>query len=797
MLLVFRPIRLLTRYWKLAMVAIFSLSVAMALGIISLSLTNTFFLLPPVAPAPDRLVMIYSHLPGDDFEEFSYPDYKYYREKNTVFTDIAAVPNDINIQSNFDGKQQIKFVGRSVSDSYFSVLGIRPYLGRFFSPGDDDAKSAIAVMTYTCWQRLGADPNVVGKTVANHIIIGVTPKEFTGSFFGLNGDILTPLSVAGSKAASFTKRDARQHYLLARLKPGVTKRQAQAEMSVLAKELASAYPKEDKDVVPVVTRATMLNPGALPYAEIGSSILIVVVLLVLLIACANVANLLLAVAVGRRQEAAIKLALGAPRSRIIREFLKETTAICAISTGFGYWIAAALISRFAEVPIIMPMLGSYSLRIDLRLDATVVAFTAALMLIAILTTGLAPAFYASSPNLAQLLGSEIVVGGTRKNRRRNLLVVAQVAVCTLIMVGLGLCQRSLYNLRHADPGFAARNLVAVWVFPGGDNISEARMKELREKARETVSALPGVESVALTKDLPFGLGYGDGEAQLSASGKKIAIVDTVVGADYFSTLRIPVIKGRVFDSHDLESNPDVVVINRTLAETLWPKEDPVGRTVLAGDPQRLARVIGVVGDGKYESLDDAPRPAMYYALSQHDVPAVTLIARTGGDPRLWVAPIRDTLQAAGMIVFFPPVTYKELLDFSMMMERAIGAGVEVLTALALLLAVLGLLASISYSVSERKRELGIRVALGARSWELLQMILWQTVRTTGVGIAIGIVSGGVATILLRSQFYGIGFIEWTVLVAVGACMLVVSLLVASFSAVPWIRIDPLEAVRHI
>lgn len=796
MLLILRPVRVLTRYWKLATVAIFSLSVAMALGIISLSLTNTFFLLPPAAPAADRLVMIHSHLPDEEIGAFSYPDYQYYREKNTVFTDLAAVPTDITVHIGFEGQREVKVVGRSVSDNYFAVLGIRPFLGRFFSPGEDDSKSAIAVMTYACWQRLGADPNIVGKTAGNQMIIGVTPKEFTGSFYGLNGDLLMPLSVAGKDSSSFTKRDSRQEYLLARLKPGVTKRQAQSEMSVLAGQLASAYPKEDKDIVPVVTRATMLDPSALPYAEMGSSILLVVVLLVLLIACANVANLLLAVAVGRRQEAAIKLALGAPRSRIIRDFLKETTVICGASTVCGYLMAAALISRFAEVPIMLPMLGSYSLRIDLRLDTTVIVFTAALMLIAILATGLAPALYASSPDLAQILGSEIVVGGRRKSRRRNFLVVAQVAVCTLILVGLGLCQRSLYNLRHANPGFA-RNLVAVRVLPHDDDLVEAGMKQLRAKARETVAALPGVESVSFSKDLPLGLPYDDGQAQLPETGKKINIGQTVVDADYFSTLRIDTVKGRVFDSSDRENEPDVVVINQTMAEKLWPGADPVGRSLMAGDPLRPARVIGVVRDAKDVNLDDVPQPAMYYALSQHYVRRVSLIARTGGDPRLWAEPISSTLRAAGVLIYFAPLTYSELLDFSLVMERVIAGVVAVLSGLALLLAVLGLLGSISYSVSERKRELGLRVALGARSSELLGMILRQTLRTTGVGISIGILLGIGATIVLRSQLYGIGFIEWIVLVAVGASMLCVSLLAASLSAVPWLRVDPMEAVRHV
>jgi len=271
----------------------------------------------------------------------------------------------------------------------------------------------------------------------------------------------------------------------------------------------------------------------------------------------------------------------------------------------------------------------------------------------------------------------------------------------------------------------------------------------------------------------------------------------VVDADYFSTLRIATVKGRVFDSSDRENEPDVVVINQTMAEKLWPGADPVGRSLMAGDPLRPARVIGVVRDAKDVNLDDVPQPAMYYALSQHYVRRVSLIARTGGDPRLWAEPISSTLRAAGVLIYFAPLTYSELLDFSLVMERVIAGAVAVLSGLALLLAVLGLLGSISYSVSERKRELGLRVALGARSSELLGMILRQTLRTTGVGIGIGILLGIGATTVLRSQLYGIGFIEWIVLVAVGASMLCVSLLAASLSAVPWLRVDPMEAVRHV
>lgn len=324
----------------------------------------------------------------------------------------------------------------------------------------------------------------------------------------------------------------------------------------------------------------------------------------------------------------------------------------------------------------------------------------------------------------------------------------------------------------------------------------AKKRQLRSDARDAVSALPGIESVGYTKDFPVGVGYGETTAQIPGTGTKQTVVQTVVDNDYFSTMRIGILAGRVFDSRDHESNPDVVVINRTMAKTFWPGQDPLGKTVAAGDPPRTATVIGVVADGKYDSLDDPDRPAMYYTLSQRHEAFVWLVARTSGNPRLFIQPITDILRTKGAFIYFAPLTLNDLMDTSLFGERLITTCIGILSALALLLAVLGLLGAISYSVSERKKELGIRVALGARSRELLRMILRQTLRVTGVGVAIGIALGIVATILLRSQFYGIRSIEWTVLGPVTVGMLAVSLLVAWLSAAPWIRIDPMEAVRH-
>jgi len=788
---VFRSTRILVQHWKLTAIAVFSLSIAMALGVISLSVSNTLLLLLPAAPEPERLVKIYAHTPSEAVDGVSYPDYKYYREHNQVFTDIAALPNSIQVNTTNDGKREIKVVGRPVSENYFAVMGLRPHLGRLLAPGDDFVAKPVAVLTFMCWQRLGADPNIVGQEIAGHTVVGVAPKEFTGSFYGFNGDLLTSLPRSDP---DYTKRDARPLFLIARLKRGVSRRQAQADMATLSGQLASAFPKEDKDVSALVTRATLLPPSD-PGIQVAFAILMGFVLLVLLVACANVANLLLAVAVGRRQEASIKLAIGAPRGRLIREFLKESALISAASAAIGYATAAALIARFSDFSIELPMMGAYSLGFTLRLDATVIGATVALMLIAIFATGLAPALYASRPDLAQVLGGEIVVGGTRKNARRKALVIVQVAVCTLVLVGTGLCQRSLYNLRHTDPGFSQRKLVAVTIYPQ-TGANEERGKELQKKVRSAVSGLAGVEAVTMVSSLPLALGYNDLPVKLPDRDKKISVGQTTVDSDYFSTFGIRLLSGRVFNSGDREKTPEVAVINRTMADMLWPGQDAIGQTVLTGDTPRKATVIGIVGDGKYGSFDEAPRAVLYFALSQHFQQTVIAVARTRDDPGLWVEPVRQTVHGLGIELPFRPVTFDSWTNFNLLIERVTVAAVAGLSALGVLLAVVGLFGAISYSVSERKKELGIRVALGARPGQLLEMVLRQTLVITGAGTAIGILLGVGATVLLRSQFYGVSAVEWTVLVPVTFAMLAVSALVAWLCARSWITIDPMEAVRH-
>ncbi len=792
-----RSVRFLRKNWRVIAIAIFSLSVAMTLAVICLSVSNTAVLVAPAGVSPNRLVAIYQRAPGKAFGHMSYPDYGYFRDNSHAFSGVAALAEMISAGRQTYGaadqvhKPMAVFAYGTVSRNYFSVLGLRPFLGSFFAAEKGKSQTPVAVMTYSCWRRLGSDPHIIGTLVGSDTVIGVAPKSFTGSLFGVNGDLLVPLSGADIS----NDRGQRHLYLLARLKPGASREQARADLAVLSRQLEAAYPKEEKDRTAVLTRATLLPPEAIPAAEEMVAVLLALVLLVLLIACANVANLLLALAVGRRQEATIKLALGAPRSRLIREFLREGAILCAASAAMGYALAVFVVHRYSSFSVGVPMLGgTYTLGLKLHFGVAVAAATLGLTFLAILATGLPGALYASSRQLAQVLSGEIVIGGTRKAIRRNALVIVQVAVCTLVLVGMGLCERSLYNLRHVNPGFSARNIVAEEMPIGEEGYTEAQGKQLYTKVSRAVRALPGVESAALGSFPLFD--KTSVPVRLPGAAKPIAIDSGVAGVGYFRTLGIPLLEGRTFQASDAGLGPEAIVVNRKMAEKLWPGQTAVGRSLLTGNPPQPAVVVGVVGNGKYDGLDESPQPYFYYALSQHYHAQLSVIARTRGDPRLWVQPLAHAVERTGLGNPFGPMTLQGMENLTLLPERIVAGGMAVLGALGLVLAIAGLFGAISYSVSERKRELGIRVALGAQPWHLLRMIFRQTLLVAGAGTAMGIGLGVAATILLRSEFYGIGAVEWSVLVPVAAIMLAVSLGVAYVSARPWIKVNPLDAVRH-
>jgi putative ABC transport system permease protein len=414
---------------------------------------------------------------------------------------------------------------------------------------------------------------------------------------------------------------------------------------------------------------------------------------------------------------------------------------------------------------------------------------------------LTPAIWASSTNVAGALSGEAVVGGRRKGFIRNALLVIQVAVCTLVVVGVGLCLRSLHNLQNVNLGFSARNLVAVMVDPQSNGLSELQGLNLYRELKQSASQLYGVQSSSLALEFPLIDDQWPAdevhiEGARDGSQQQVQIASNVVDGSYFATLGIPLLAGRSFEPSDAKNAPEVVVINHKMAETYWPGENPIGKHMRIQNGNRVVTVVGVAGDGKYGSLDEPMHPVIYYAMGQHYLPQLLLIVRTQGSPHLWAQPMSQMVRSLGLRVDTPPFTSDDVMHFTLLVPLVTLRVVSSLGALALMLAILGLYGAIFYSVNERKKEIGIRVALGAQPFRLIKMFLRQTAIVSGVGVSVGLLLGIAATILFRSQFYEVRAVELHVLLPVALAMALISMAIAYLAARPWIKVNPLEAIRH-
>jgi putative ABC transport system permease protein len=801
-------LRSLLRNWQLNSIAVFSLAIAMALSVVTLSVSNAVLLRPPMARDPQRLVTIYTvdRAHGGAPGTFSYPEYQYFRDHNRSFSGVAALPYGYSKQMiSFAGRDELVMVN-GVSDNYFEVMGIQPLLGRTFTLGDDRKRVPTVVLTYACWKRWGADPKILGKTVTldrrRLTIIGVAPKQFIAPVFGIAADLIeTTTTHADVGDRFFEDRQAFRYLLIGRLNPQVTRPQVRAEVQALWGQLAAAYPEAAAKRAPAITGISMLSPDSVQSARTLSAVFVASALLILLIACANTANLLLALATLRRQEALIKTALGAPRWRLIAGFLRETVAICAAGGLFGYALALAALRAISRFDLTVPPFGTFPIAADLHPGLLVALGTLALIVAASVVSGLAPALYASKPNLASALSGEIAIGGTRRSWIRNTVVTVQVAVCTLALAGTGLCLQSLHNLRAVDPGFTARKVAAAWIFLESNDVPAEQGAPLFDRLRRGAAAIPGVESVAIASDLPLGGDSPDHDeiffTDRPATSQKITAGYSVVDENYFATLGIRLLEGRGLRSADRGKGPEEIVINRFMAEKFWPHRNALGRTIQIGKEHRAATVVGIAVDGKYGDLDEPQQSYMYYSLSRHFQAGAMLIARTTGDPRLWSDPISRMVRESGIKLPLPPMVMDDWMNLTLFVPRVTLAAVTGLSVLAVLLATVGLYGAISYSVRERRRELGIRIALGARPAQVMGLVFRRTIVIAGSGVLVGLALGVAAGVIFRSQFYQIHAFEWRVLAPVAIGMAAVSLAIAFAAARRWTRMNPMDAVRHI
>jgi predicted permease len=703
------------------------------------------------------------------------------------------------------GERAQVMTGSIVSANYFDAIGVHPILGRGFAPGEDTGRNAhpLVVISYHLWQtRFKGDPEIIGKTQrfdnVVHTIIGVAPEAFYGTFVGRSMQYWVPasmLEVFGGGSDKLEDRGARWAEAYVRLKPGVTRNQAQQEISAIAKRLEAEYPATNRGrgikVWPLWQTPFNHAGHLLPIFEI----MVVVTMFVLLIVCANVGNLLLLRSFARGHEMTVRLALGAGRGRLLRQLVTEGLLLSACGAAGGmlvaYWCRHALVLLFPGDVLYLPG----------QIDGRVLALSAAICLVVTLAVGLAPALQTRHLALADTLktGVSTVLGARGGAWFRSGLVILQVTLSFILLVGGTLLMQSLRKIRSADPGFSTTRVFDTWIPFVAAGYDAQRAKTFQDELIERVRALPGVEAAAYARAVP--LGYGSfSSTPIAVDGyepppnEQPTAEYNEVSPDYFATLGIPLISGREFTRADDENAARVAIVNQTMIARYWRGQNPIGqRLQVEGN---WVQVVGVVKDSKYYSMDEAPRPFFYVSLRQYfAIEPVIHIRTTQPLQTIQTALIREVRALDSDLSVYEMITLQEQVDRSTSHELVAVALVGLFGGLALLLAGIGLYGVMSYSVSQSSRELGLRMALGASTSNVLRLVLLRGLLLTTTGIVIGIALAMLLTRLLGNLLYQVSPRDPLAFAAAFAVMTLASLAACFLPAWRATRIDPIQALR--
>jgi predicted permease len=806
-------------------VAILSLGLGVGVNTAMFSLVDSLLFRPLPVTSPDTLVDIFTAGgDGDEYATSSYQDFLDLRSGNTVFTDMIGYSPMIAPLSLGDRSRVA--LGQVVTSNYFNMLGVQPLLGRVLVPADDEPSAErVVVLSHSMWQReFGSDPAIVGKPLTlrglPYTIAGVTPEYFTGVVPLLTPELFLPVrhvdevepagitdtvpSPTGNNALE--RRGTRWMFAKGRLKPGITAAQAHANVELIGRQLEAEHPQTNKDrrFSAIPTRdVRLLVPQAGGVLSIGAAGLMSVVGLVLLIACANVAGMLLARASARRREISVRLAIGASRGRLIQQLLVEGALLGTLGALAAVAMAWVLVQGLQSIPLPLPVNVAFDLRIDVRVLTFSLLVAAATGVLA----GLLPALKASAPSLVADLRGEAPAmrAGGRRWALRDALVVAQVALTAVLLVVAGLLLRSVAASERANVGFETDGLAAVAFDTDMVRYSPERGLEFWRQAQARIAALPGVSSVGtVTPTLPFTFNFSQQEMRVDsrtyAEGQRGDIIENVmISAGYLETLGVPLVEGRAIDATDLPGSPDVMVVNQTMARKFWPNESAVGHTVTAlnGTRSRTFRIVGVSRDHKRHGVLEADSPFAYFAAAQRPTRYNFLLVRTAGDASAMLQSVRREL--LGMepgLVFMASNTMEENLGLSLMPARVGAMLAAGFGGLGTLLAAIGLYGVIAFSVARRTREIGVRMALGAKPGGVLSMVMRQGFTIVALGLMAGAILAGVAAMALQGLLYGITPFDplaWGL--AITAMMLAAAL--ANFMpARRAMRIDPMTALRR-
>ena len=813
--------RLLMKSPAVTAIAVLSLALGIGANTAVFSIVNAALLRPLPVKEPDRLMFLFSGTADNPYSNFSYPAYVDYRDQNEVFDDLIAY-SPISVSARKDDQTDL-LSGSIVSGNYFDALGVKPTPGRAFSMEEDKTPGAhpVAVISHALWQRsFAGSANVIGQQIAlnghSFTIIGVAPAGFNGPEILETNDIYVPMmmqSLVRPPRGGFSgdmnpdllaRRGNSWINVIGRLKPDISQEQAQSEVSAIAGQLAEAYPDTNRDRITTLFPVSKIDPRAYTQLVAVAALLMAVVAIVLLIACANVANLLLARAAARRKEIAIRLAMGATRLRLVRQLLTESVMLSLAGGACGLLLALWTTDALKTV---RPPTGIFSFTLDFSLDLRVLGFTLLLSAVTGIIFGLAPAFEASRPDLIAAIKDE-TFAPFQKSRRlklRDALVVAQVALSLVLLVGAGLFLRSLSYAQNIDPGFDAEKILTARLDINLLRYTKAQGREFYRQATERVSALPGVESVSLARVVPISGGGRsanviiEGQINGAAAMQNPQIAGAnVIDLKYFQTMGIAFVRGRDFTTQDREGAPSVAIINEAFARRYFPDAEPIGKRISLNNADGpWVEVVAIVRDSKYRTLSETPRPMVYQPLDQNHETGMTMHVRAEGDPASLAASVRKELKSLDKNL---PVTEVQpltaLLDSSLFPARMGAAMLAVFGGLALVLASVGLYGVMSYAVSRRRREIGIRLALGAQRKDVMRMVIKEGMTLVGAGIVIGWIAALALARLLASFLFGVSTMDAVTFVLIPVMLALVAMAANYLPARRATKVDPQVALRY-
>ena len=802
-------LRVIAKSPGFAAIAILTLALGIGANTTIFSWINSALLNPvPGISNPDEVVSLTLNKPGEKPFPFTYPDIEALRKGQQSLAGITACGF---AQTSLAGKGKPERVwGMVASANYFDVLGVRPILGRGFLPEEDEKPGGapVAVISYRLWQaRFGSNPEIVGQTIGinqhPYTIVGVTPAVFQGSQTGVRTDIWVPMMMeAQFEPLGDLLNDHHQFWLLAfgRLKPGIRLEQAQQEMTLRLKPEVESYPEEHKGHDSVTVYPLWRNPfGLNQFLSTLLPILMCIAGMVLLLACANVANLMLVRSVGRRREIAIRLSLGASRWQLVRLLLVESL-ILALAGG----VVALLITFWTQGTLMKFMPATdYPVSLSVKTDRTVLLATLGISVLTGVIFGILPALRASREAPVAVLkedtGSASV--GVKKARLASGLVVAQISLSLLLLVCAGLFIRSFLSAQLIDPGFNSHNvLIATYdLFTAG--YSEASGTEFDRQLVAKLEAQPGIQSVTLTNRIPLGFGGGSTsvkpEGYVSQSDESMETEDAIITPNYFRTLQIPIVEGRDFTLQDSAKSQRVAIVNEEFVNRYWPKQGAIGKRLYSDLPKEWLTVVGVARNNKVNWLNEKPTPFVYLPLYQMYTPSMIINARVIGDPLTFAKTIENTVHELNSDLAMFDVTTLELRNqFASFGQRVAGAFVGAFGLLALVLAAVGIYGVTAYSTRQRTHEIGIRIALGAAKHDVLRLVLGHGLRLTLGGVGLGLALSFVLTRFLGSLLLGVTSSDALTFSSVAMLLCVVALLACFLPARRAMRVDPIVALRY-